>query len=156
VIYVSKTVPVNEGDALPLDRDQVWEGLVQKASNALPFVPAMTHCQVLQRLDDLSFDREIELRGQRLVERVVMEPKVRVSFTRIAGGVLGVIANEIEEDDAGRLGLRFSYALVLKGVAPASAEERAYADGMAGDYLAALQATLDAMRRVASGEAVRR
>ena len=154
MIYVSKTLPVNEPGALPLDRDQVWDGLVQKASNALPFVPAMTHCQVLEQLDDLSFDREIELRGQRLVERVVLEPKVRVSFTRIRGDVLGVIANEIEEDGDG-LHLRFSYALVLKGVAPGSDAEREYADGMAGDYLSALQATLNAMRRVASGETAR-
>jgi hypothetical protein len=155
VIYVSKTLPVNEAGALPVDRDQVWDGLVQKASNALPFVPAMTHCEVLEQLDEGSFDREIELRGQRLVERVVLEPKVRVSFTRIRGDVLGVIANEIEEDGDGALNLRFSYALVLKGVAPGSDAEREYADGMAGDYLSALQATLNAIRRVAGGEAAR-
>jgi hypothetical protein len=155
VIYVSKTLPVNEGDARPLDRDQVWDGLVRKASNALPFVPAMTHCQVLEQFDERTFDREIELRGQRLVERVVLEPKVRVSFTRIEGDVLGVIANEIEEDGAGALHLRFSYALVLKGVPPGSDDEQTYADGMAGDYLSALQATLDAIRRVASGETAR-
>ncbi|MBO0705648.1 MAG: DUF1857 family protein [Candidatus Dormibacteraeota bacterium] len=42
MIYVSKTLPVKEPGALALDRDQVWDGLVQKASNALPYVPAMT------------------------------------------------------------------------------------------------------------------
>jgi hypothetical protein len=124
-----------------------------KADNALPFVPAMTLCEVLERRGEHEFDREIEFRGQRFTERITLEPESRVTFTRIAGDVLGTIANEIEERD-GELFLRFSFALVLKGVAPGSAEEADYAEGMKGDYLKAVEATLGAIRRVARGETV--
>jgi hypothetical protein len=154
MIYVSNTVPVNEPGEPALTRSDVWAGLVMKADNALPFVPAMTHCEVLERRGEREFDREIEFRGQRFVERITLEPEHRVTFTRIAGDVLGTIANEIEETVGGELSLRFSFALVLKGVAPGSTKETEYAEGMKGDYLKAVEATLAAIRRVARGEVV--
>ena len=49
MIEVSKRIPVNEPGQPTLTRSDVWKGLVMKANNALPFVPAMTHCNVLQR-----------------------------------------------------------------------------------------------------------
>jgi hypothetical protein len=75
-----------------------------------------------------------------------------VVFTRIAGLVLGTIANEIEgaDDD---LRLRFSFALVVAGVAGGSTAEREYAESMTGDYLKAVAATLNAMRRLAEDPA---
>jgi hypothetical protein len=94
------------------------------------------------------FDRDIDFRGQRFTERITLEPPYRVTFTRIAGPVLGTIANEVESTDDG-LALRFSFALVVHGVAGGSAEEQAYADSMTGDYLQAVAATLNAMRRLA-------
>ena len=153
MIYVSHALPVN-GEGHPhLDRAAVWDGLVMKANNALPFVPAMTHCEVTNRLSDTVFDREIEFRGQRFTERITLEEPHRVVFTRIAGPVLGTIANEIE-GGGNDLQLRFSFALVVAGVPGGSAEEQQYADGMTADYLKAVDATLTAMRRVAAGEAV--
>ncbi len=153
MIYVTNAIPVNAEGEPELTRSDVWSGLVMKADNALPFVPAMTLCEVLERRGEHEFDREIEFRGQRFTERITLEPESRVTFTRIAGDVLGTIANEIEERD-GELFLRFSFALVLKGVAPGSAEEADYAEGMKGDYLKAVEATLGAIRRVARGENV--
>ena len=149
MIFVSHALPVNVPDEPRLDRQQVWEGLVLKANNALPFVPAMTYCEVTQRLSDTVFDRDIDFRGQRFTERIMLEAPYRVTFTRIAGPVLGTIANEIESTDDGDLALRFSFALVVTGVAGGSAEEQAYADSMTGDYLQAVAATLNAMRRLA-------
>jgi hypothetical protein len=153
VIYVTNAVTVNEPGEPVLTRSDVWAGLVLKANNALPFVPAMTYCEVLERKNELEFDREIEFRGKRFIERITLEPEQRATFTRLAGDVLGAIANEIEEDANGELSLRFSYALVLTGVEPGSADEREYAESMKGDYLKAVRATLDAMRRTAKGEA---
>jgi len=153
MIYVTNAIPVNAEGEPELTRSDVWSGLVMKADNALPFVPAMTLCEVLERRGEHEFDRDIEFRGQRFTERITLEPESRVTFTRIAGDVLGTIANEIEERD-GELFLRFSFALVLKGVAPGSAEEADYAEGMKGDYLKAVEATLGAIRRVARGETV--
>ena len=119
-----------------------------KANNALPFVPSMTYCEVTQRHSDTIFDRDIDFRGERFTERITLEQPHRVTFTRIAGPVLGTIANEIEgpEDD---LKLRFSFALVVAGVEGGSAREQEYADSMTGDYLKAVAATLNAMRRLA-------
>jgi hypothetical protein len=148
MIFVSHALPVNVPDEPRLDRQQVWEGLVLKANNALPFVPAMTYCEVTQRLSDTVFDRDIDFRGQRFTERITLEAPHRVTFTRIAGPVLGTIANEILDGNEG-LALRFSFALVVTGVAGGSAEEQAYADSMTGDYLQAVAATLNAMRRLA-------
>ena len=67
-----------------------------KANNALPFVPSMTFCEVTQRYGDTVFDRDIDFRGERFTERITLEAPHRVVFTRIAGPVLGTIANEIE------------------------------------------------------------
>ena len=148
MIFVSHALPVNVPDEPRLTPANVWDGLVLKANNALPFVPAMTYCEVTHRHSDTVFDRDIDFRGQRFTERITLEPPYRVTFTRIAGPVLGTIANEIEtvDDD---LTLRFSFALVIHGVAGGSAEEQAYADSMTGDYLQAVAATLNAMRRLA-------
>ena len=149
MIFVTHQLPVNVPGEPHLGRENVWDGLVLKANNALPFVPAMTYCEVTRRHTDTAFDRDIDFRGQRFTERITLEAPHRVTFTRIAGPVLGTIANEIEVTDDGDLTLRFSFALVIHGVAGGSAEELAYADSMTGDYLQAVAATLNAMRRLA-------
>jgi Domain of unknown function (DUF1857) len=148
MIFVTHQLPVNVAGEPRLDRAAVWDGLVLKANNALPFVPSMTFCEVTHRHGDTIFDRDIDFRGERFTERITLEQPHRVTFTRIAGPVLGTIANEIEgpEDD---LKLRFSFALVVVGVEGGSPQEQEYADSMTRDYLKAVAATLNAMRRLA-------
>src|SRR5271167_3776225 len=129
MIFVSHALPVNVPDEPRLTPADVWDGLVLKANNALPFVPSMTYCEVTRRHSDTVFDRDIALsmgqgRGQRFTERITLEAPHRVTFTRIAGPVLGTIANEVEVSDDG-LALRFSFALVIMGVTGGSAEEQA-------------------------------
>lgn len=150
MIFVTHQLPVNVPGEPHLDRAAVWDGLLLKADNALPFVPSMTYCEVTERYSDTVFDRDIDFRGERFTERITLEHPHRVTFTRIAGPVLGTIANEIEgpEDD---LKLRFSFALVVEGVEGGSAAEQEYAGSMTGDYLKAVAATLNAMRRIAEG-----
>jgi hypothetical protein len=148
MIFVTHVLPVNTPGEPRLGRDDVWDGLVLKANNALPFVPSMTYCEVTERYADNVFDRDIDFRGDRFTERITLEPPHRVVFTRIAGPVLGTIANEIEGSDED-LKLRFSFALIVQGVEGGSAAEQEYADGMTGDYLKAVAATLNAMRRLA-------
>ena len=149
MIFVTHALPVNVPGEPYLTSQNVWDGLVLKANNALPFVPSMTYCEVTRRHSDTVFDRDIDFRGQRFTERITLETPHRVTFTRIAGPVLGTIANEIEGagDD---LALRFSFALVVMGVAGGSSAERDYAESMTGDYLKAVEATLGAMRRLAT------
>ena len=153
MIFVTHDLPVNVPGEPRLGRADVWDGLVLKANNALPFVPSMTFCEVTSRLSDTVFDRDIEFRGEPFTERITMEEPHRVTFTRIAGPVLGTIANEIEGSDDD-LRLRFSFALVVTGVEGGSSREQEYADSMTGDYLKAVAATLGAMRRIAADKAV--
>ena len=150
MIFVTHSLPVNAPGEPRLRRGDVWDGLVLKANNALPFVPSMTYCEVTQRHGDTVFDRDIDFRGARFTERITLEQPHRVTFTRIAGPVLGTIANEIEGPEHD-LKLRFSFALVVEGVEGGSAEEQEYADSMTSDYLKAVAATLNAMRRIAEG-----
>jgi len=152
MIYVSHALPVNEPDQPQVTGDDLWRGLVAKAGNALPFVAAMSRCEVLERHGENVFDRSISFRGQDFVERITLEERHRVVFTRLSGPVLGTIANEIE-GDGDDLSLRFSFALVVRGVEGGSAAEREYAEGMTDDYLKAVASTLDAVRRVVRGEA---
>ena len=149
MIFVTHELPVNAPGQPVLDRPAVWDGLVLKANNALPFVPSMTFCEVVARYGDTVFDRDIDFRGERFTERITLEAPHRVVFTRIAGPVLGTIANEIE-GSADDLRLRFSFALVVAGVEGGSAAEQEYADSMTGDYLKAVAATLAAMRKIAA------
>ena len=86
-------------------------------------------------------------------ELVTLEPERRVTFERLTGTVLGTILNEIEEEHSGKLNLRFSYNLTLEGVAAGSKEEKEYAQTMEADYLKAVDATLEAMRRAESEDA---
>jgi hypothetical protein len=150
MIYVSHQLPVNAPGEPRLDRAAVWDGLVLKANNALPFVPSMTFCEVTARYGDTVFDRDIDFRGQRFTERITLEAPHRVVFTRIAGPVLGTIANEIEGTDDD-LRLRFSFALDAGDDEGGSPGEQEYADSMTGDYLKAVAATLSAMRKIAAG-----
>lgn len=152
MIYVSHALPVNEPHEPHVTRDDLWRGLVAKAGNALPFVAAMSRCEVLEHHGEKVFDRSISFRGQEFVERITLEEPHRVVFTRLSGPVLGTIVNEIEGDDD-ELSLRFSFALVIGGLAGGSAAEREYADGMTDDYLKAVASTLGAVRRVVRGEA---
>jgi hypothetical protein len=152
MIFVSRAIPINEPGAARLNRAAVWEGLVRKANNALPFVPVMSECTVVARYSETCFDRDIRIGGEEFRERVTLEQPHRVVFTRLCGPVLGTIANEIEGEDED-LQLRFSFALVLSGVPGNSADERTYAQTMTGDYLQAVTATRDAMRRIAGDAA---
>jgi len=147
MIEVSRRIPVNEPGQPHLTRSDVWQGLVMKANNALPFVPAMTHCEVTQRIDDNTIIREIEFRGERCHEKVTLTPETNVRFVRLDGTVLGTINNDIEDGDDG-LGLRFSFSLSLEGVADGSPEEVEYGRVVERDYLKAVDATLAAIRKV--------
>lgn len=146
---ITRSVPINDRnipDNPTLNRDQVWKGLELKAENALPFVPKMTKCTMLERGENYLV-RDIVFRGEPARERVTFYPKHTVQFDRLSGSTLGTIKNEIEEDAHGELSLCFTFSLEKEGIPPASTEEQAYARQIEGDYLGAVQATLAAIRQ---------
>jgi len=149
VFTMTRSIPVNDrnNSAFPiLNRHQVWRGLVLKAENALPFVPRMTKCETLERGDNYLI-RDIVFRGEPAQERVTFSPEQKVQFERLSGNTLGTILNEIEEDEKGELFLRFTFSLEKEGIPPNSPEEQHYAKQTEDDYLGAVQATLNAIRR---------
>lgn len=130
----------------------MWDGLVRKANNALPFVAVMSDCTVVARHEDGSFDRDIRIRGDAFRERITLDEPHRVVFTRLSGPVLGTLSNEIE-CDGDDMQLRFSFALALVGVPGSSEAEEAFAKTMTDDYARAVTATRDAVRRLATADA---
>ena len=46
---LSRTIPVNEPGKVLLSRNEVWGGLMMKAQNALPYVPQMQKCDVIEQ-----------------------------------------------------------------------------------------------------------
>jgi Domain of unknown function (DUF1857) len=146
---MTRSIPVNDRnnpDQPTLSRNHVWRGLVLKAENALPFVPKMTKCETFERGDNYLI-RDVVFRGDPARERVTFYPEQKVQFDRLSGNTLGTILNEIEEDNKGNLFLRFTFSLEKEGIPPNSPEEQAYAKQMEGDYLGAVQATLNAIRQ---------
>jgi hypothetical protein len=151
MIELSHSVLVNDRtdpQAPVLTRDDVWDGLVMKAENALPFVPKMEKCEVVEQRENFIL-RDIRFAGDDLREAVTLTPKSRVEFRRVQGRVQGVITNEILENSNGELELKFSFALEIEGAEPGGREERDYETNMRDAYLGAVVATLGAIRKMA-------
>lgn len=153
MIYVSKEVPVNqqlESGQPRLTRSQLWQGLVMKADNALPFVPGMAKCDVVERSAN-GLVRDIVFRGEDARERITFYPERKVVFLRLSGNADGFIVNEILGDEEGELRLRFSFALQLVDAPSDSDKEQEFRQVMERDYLKAVDATLAAIRKMALG-----
>jgi len=149
MIYVSKEVAANEdvrSGHPKLSRSDIWKGLVMKAENALPFVPGMAKCDVVERTPN-GLIRDIIFRGEDARERITFYPEKKVVFVRESGNVDGFIVNEVLGDDD-NLRLRFSFALQLVDAPSDSAEEREFRQVMERDYVKAVDATLGAIRKM--------
>lgn len=151
MIYVSKEIPANGPGLHPLSRSQIWKGLVMKADNALPFVPGMAKCEVVSRTPN-GLVRDIVFRGEDARERITLYPEEKVVFVRESGNVDGFIVNEILGPD-NDLRLRFSFALQLVDASSDSPQEQEFRAIMERDYLKAVDATLNAIRKMASDPA---
>jgi ketosteroid isomerase-like protein len=102
---------------------------------------------VLNREGPNTFVREIEFRGDRMKERVTLDPQKSVTFERIEGPVMGTIRNFIDEEN-GQLSLRFAFQLSVKGLEAGTPAEREYAAKMETSYLGAVDSTLNAIRKL--------
>ncbi len=84
MIYVSKEIAANAdlGSGHPkVSRSDIWRGLVMKAENALPFVPGMAKCNVVERTPN-GLVRDIIFRGEDARERITFHPQTKVVFVR--------------------------------------------------------------------------
>jgi hypothetical protein len=156
MIYSTATVPVNPEGATPLTRAQVWQGLVLKARDARLFLPPnlCTRCEVVEE-GATHIVREATIAGDDLREIIAFEPERKVTFFQLTGPREGAIVNELFEDDAGTLQLRFYCYTGLRGKKPFGPEEQAEQAQFDSDkgYRAALLSTLKRTREmIAQGE----
>jgi Domain of unknown function (DUF1857) len=151
MIYATATVPVNPEGETRLTRAQAWAGLELKARDARLFLPEglCTRCDVVEERAT-HFVREPTIADADLREIITLEPMSKVTFFHATGPREGAIVNELFEDEAGALQLRFYCYLGLRGKQPNGPEERAEQaqfDSHQG-YKAALLSTLKRTREL--------
>lgn len=151
MIYSTATVPVNPEGETELTREQAWKGLELKARDARLFLPEglCTRCDVSE--ESLThFVRDATIAGADLREIIVLEPQTKVTFFQATGPREGAIINELFEDEAGALWLRFYCYLGLRGKEPNGPEEQAEQAQFDSDkgYKAALLSTLKRTREL--------
>ena len=151
MIYSTATVPVNPAGETTLTRAQAWKGLVQKARDARLFLPEglCTRCDLVEE-SVTHFVREATIAGTDLREIITLEPESKVTFFQATGPREGAIVNELYEDEAGALHLRFYCYLGLRGKEPGGREEQAEQVQFDSDkgYKAALISTLKRTREL--------
>jgi len=151
MIYSTATVPVNPEGATPLTRAQVWKGLVLKARDARQFLPPnlCTRCEVVEE-SATHLVREATIAGDDLREIIALEPETKVTFFQATGPREGAIINELFEDEAGALQLKFYCYTGLRGKTPFGPEEQAEQAKFDSDtgYKAALLSTLKRTREL--------
>ena len=151
MIYSTATVPVNPEGETRLTRAQVWQGLELKARDARLFLPSglCTRCDVVEE-SATHLVREATIAGADLREIITLEPERKVTFFQASGPREGAIINELFEDEAGELQLKFYCYIGLRDKEPNGPEEQAeqaQVDGANG-YKAALLSTLKRTREL--------
>src|SRR5438552_3904445 len=125
MIYSTATVPVNPEGATPLTRAQAWKGLVLKARDARLFLPPnlCTRCEVVEE-SATHIVREATIAGDDLREIIAFDLEKKVTFFQATGPREGAIINELFEDDAGALQLRFYCHTGLAARSPSAPKSR--------------------------------
>ena len=153
MIHSTATVPVNPQGETKLTREQVWTGLELKARDARLFLPPglCTRCDVVEE-SATHFVREATIAGFDIREIIRLEPQSKVTFFQATGPREGAIINELFEDEAGALQLKFYCYLGLRGKEPNGPEEQAEQTQFDGDtgYKSALLSTLKRIRELLS------
>ena len=117
----------------PLSRQQLWEGLLHRVENPVPFLPGLESCSILEH-DTNSLLRELDFGPASIQDRVTLAESQWVRFDIVpsethAGGRLTIT---IEEPEPGFLFLRFAYETTL--ASNPNSEERAYIEYVKSAY----------------------
>jgi hypothetical protein len=152
MIYSTATIPVNPDGETKLTREQAWNGLELKARDARLFLPPglCTRCDVVEE-SVFHFVREATIAGADLREIITLEPQRKVTFFQATGPREGAIVNELFENEAGELQLRFYCYTGLRGKKPNGPEEQAEQAQFDSDdkgYKSALLSTLKRTREL--------
>lgn len=142
---VSYTTEVNPQGVTPvLTAEQVWAALVMKAENALPFVPVMKRCDVIERTETTIL-REITIGEDDFREHITLLAPLQVQFERV--GTKDFIQNTISESERGLM-LTFTFGVSFPGAEPGSPQEREAGDAMRQAYVGAVGSTLRRAREM--------
>jgi hypothetical protein len=151
MIHSTAAVPVNPEGETKLTREQVWRGLELKARDARLFLPPglCTRSDVVEE-SATHFVRDATIAGADLREIIIPEPQSKVTFFQASGPREGAIINELFEDEAGALQLKFYCYLSLRGKEPNGVEEQAEQTQFDSDkgYKSALLSTLKRTREL--------
>lgn len=134
----------------PLDRAQIWAGLLHRVEDATPFLPGLQRCTILERHPNHLL-RELDFGAACIHDKVSMAEREWVRFDiqpseQHAGGSLTI---SIEEPDTGALFLRFSYTTTLGG--DPNSEDNAYIEYVKSAYHQSDVDCVQLIRTLASG-----
>ena len=116
-----------------MTRDQLWQGLLHRVENPVPFLPGLESCTILERAADTLL-RELDFGPAVIQDQVTVAPMHSVRFDILPsethpGGSLTI---SIEEPESGYLFLRFAYQTTL--ATNPNSEERAYIEYVKSAY----------------------
>ena len=128
----------------PLSREELWAGLLHRVENAVPFLPGLETCTILERNEE-SLLRELDFGPAVIMDRVTLADRHWVRFDILpselhAGGSLTIT---IEEPEPGFLFLRFAYQTTL--ASNPNSEDRAYIEYVKSAYH---QSDIDCVRLI--------
>ncbi len=116
-----------------MTRDQLWLGLLHRVENAVPFLPGLESCTILERQADTLL-RELDFGPAVIHDRVTLVHMVSVRFdiqpSEVHPG--GGLMITIEEPKPDFLFLRFAYQTTL--ATDPNSEEQAYIEYVKSAY----------------------
>ncbi|WP_153146987.1 SRPBCC family protein [Dechloromonas sp. H13] len=129
-------IQINDPDnplIAPLTRDQLWQGLLYRAEDPLPFLPGLESCTILERQAG-ELLRELDFGPAVIRDRVTLAEAhwVRFDIEPSASHPGGSLTITIEEPQSGFLFLRFAYRTTL--ASNPNSEERAYIEYVKSAY----------------------
>ena len=117
----------------PLSRLQLWQGLVHRIENPLPFLPGLETCTIVERRGS-EVRRELDF-GPAVIEDLVTQAEmswVRFDIQPSAAHPGGSLTISIEEPEPDSLFLRFAYRTTL--ASDPNSEDRAYIEYVKAAY----------------------
>ncbi len=116
-----------------LTRDQIWQGLLHRVENPLPFLPGLASCTILER-QAAGLLRELDFGAATIRDRVTLAAAdwVRFDILPSAAHAGGSLTISIEEPQPDCLFLRFAYRTTL--ASNPNSEEQAYIEYVKSAY----------------------
>jgi hypothetical protein len=133
-----------------LTRKQLWQGLMHRVEDPLPFLPGLESCTILER-QATGLKRELNFGAALIHDQVTYEDNLWVRFDipateSHAGGSLTIT---IEEPAEGHLFLRFAYQTTLAEAK--FSEDKAYVEYVKSAYHESDVDTVRIIRTLAAG-----